>query len=71
MEENFFKGKWKEAKGEIRTAWGKLTDDDIEQTKGNATSIAGLVQQRYGHAKEDVMAKLHRYFQELHQGCRP
>lgn len=58
MEQNFFQGKWKEAKGEIQTAWGKLTGDDLEQTKGNMTSIAGLIQQRYGEKKEDVMEKL-------------
>lgn len=58
MEKNFFEGKWKEAKGEIQTAWGKLTGDDLEQTKGNMTSIAGLIQQRYGEKKEDVMEKL-------------
>ncbi|RYZ95980.1 MAG: CsbD family protein [Proteobacteria bacterium] len=58
MEENFFKGKWKEAKGEIQTTWGKLTGDELEQTKGNLQSIGGLIQQKYGHAKEEVSQKL-------------
>lgn len=58
MNESSVKGKWNEIKGEIQTTWGKLTADDLDQTKGNLTSIAGLIQQKYGHAKEEVMNKL-------------
>lgn len=46
-------GKWTEIKGEIRKAWGRLTDDELEQTKGDATAIKGLLEQRYGDQKQD------------------
>lgn len=59
MNESLFKGKWKELKGEIQTQWGKLTADDLDQTKGNLKSIAGLIEQKYGHAKEEISTKLH------------
>ncbi|MEK6553935.1 MAG: CsbD family protein [Bdellovibrionota bacterium] len=58
MNESTVKGKWKEFKGEIQSQWGKLTADDIEQTKGNVTSIVGLIEQKYGKAKDDVSAKI-------------
>ncbi len=48
INEEIIKGKWLEIKGEIQKTWGKLTDDEIEQTKGDVTSIAGLVMQKYG-----------------------
>lgn len=51
-------GKWTEVKGEIRKMWGNITGDELEQTKGDMTSISGLIQQRYGHTKEEVSAKL-------------
>lgn len=51
------KGKWQEIKGEVHKAWGKLTDDEIEKTKGDAMAISGLVQQKYGLAKEDFNKK--------------
>ncbi|HMN69858.1 MAG TPA: CsbD family protein [Bdellovibrionales bacterium] len=57
MNDQIVKGKWAEFKGEVQRAWGKLTDDDLERTKGNVKSIAGLIQQRYGQVKEDVTAK--------------
>ena len=60
INEETLKGKWNEIKGEIRSQWGKLTDDDLEQVKGNSTSISGLIQQRYGSKKEDVEGALDR-----------
>jgi len=53
------KGKWKEIKGEILTLWGKMTDDELDKTSGNLTSITGLIQQRYGDKKEKIQEKLH------------
>ncbi len=54
-------GKWLEIKGEIQKAWGKLTADEIEQTKGDIKSIAGLVQQKYGEEHE----KFNNKFSEI------
>lgn len=57
--EEVVKGKWKEIKGEIKTQWGKMTDNELDQASGNLNSIAGLIQQRYGTKKEEIQAKLH------------
>ena len=35
MDTNDLQGKWNRLKGEIRSQWGKLTDDDIERIAGN------------------------------------
>jgi uncharacterized protein YjbJ (UPF0337 family) len=58
MNEETIKGKWNEIKGEIKTQWGKMTDDELDKTLGNIGSIAGIVQQRYGAKKEEVQTKL-------------
>ena len=55
LNEEMIKGKWKEIKGEIKTLWGKLTDDELDKTSGNLESIAGIIQQRYGNKKEDIV----------------
>jgi len=47
-------GSWKELKGNVRKEWGKLTDDDLEQIKGNRDILVGRIQQRYGMAREDI-----------------
>lgn len=51
-------GKWREIKGEIRKAWGRLTDDELEKTKGDMTAVGGLIQQRYGKEKDEVETSL-------------
>lgn len=47
-------GNWKQAKGNIRTQWGKLTDNDLEQAKGHRDSLVGRIQERYGIGKEEA-----------------
>ena len=58
MNNEMIQGKWKEIKGEIITQWGKMTDDEVEQTTGNLISITGLIQQKYGEKKEEIELKL-------------
>ncbi|MES2962798.1 MAG: CsbD family protein [Bdellovibrionota bacterium] len=53
MNKHGVNGKWNEIKGEIQKAWGQLTDDEVQQTKGDMTAIRGLVQQKYGQAQTD------------------
>lgn len=53
-----FKGNWKQFKGEIKKAWGKLTDDDLTQAEGNYDILVGKLQERYGRAKDAVEREL-------------
>lgn len=68
LNEEIMKGKWKEAKGEIQKMWGKLTDDELEQAKGDMTALSGIIQQRYGESKESVQTKLSDAWTGLRQG---
>jgi uncharacterized protein YjbJ (UPF0337 family) len=65
INENTIKGKWLEIKGDIQKAWGKLTDDELEQTKGDMKAIGGLIQQRYGEAQDTHSKKLSEIFQRF------
>ena len=60
MNKTVLEGKWLDIKGEILNKWGKITDDDMIQTKGNLVSIVGLIQEKYGHAKEEVTEALNK-----------
>jgi uncharacterized protein YjbJ (UPF0337 family) len=57
INQDMVQGKWLEIKGEVQKAWGKLTSDELEQTKGDIKSIAGLVQQKYGEENEKFQQK--------------
>lgn len=58
LNEQQFEGKWTEIKGGIRNLWGKITDDELEQIKGNITEVSGLVEEKYGETKEEIKQKL-------------
>lgn len=62
INEDTIKGKWLEIKGDLQKTWGKLTDDELDQTKGDLKSISGLIQQRYGDAKENYEEKVSSVF---------
>ncbi|WP_435923811.1 CsbD family protein [Paenibacillus sp. DYY-L-2] len=52
MDHNVFKGKWNQVKGELKTQWGKLTDDDLDVIDGEKDKLVGKLQERYGHTKD-------------------
>src|ERR1700741_1088138 len=45
-------GKWKQFRGAARAKWGDLTDSDFERINGNREQLIGLIQERYGIAKD-------------------
>lgn len=58
MNNDTIKGKWTEIKGDLQKTWGKITNDEWEQTKGDMKAVSGLVQQRYADSKDDLSAKV-------------
>jgi uncharacterized protein YjbJ (UPF0337 family) len=58
-------GKWKQLKGEARTRWGKLTDDELEEIAGHRDKLAGKIQERYGIAREEADRQIDAWAQEL------
>ena len=54
MNSDVFKGKWHQLKGEVKSQWGKLTDDDLDRVEGDAEKLIGRVQERYGYARYDA-----------------
>lgn len=62
MNKDTIEGNWKVVKGKIKAQWGKLTDDELLQIEGNADRLVGLVQERYGYAKEQAQDEVDRFF---------
>lgn len=58
LNEQQFKSKWTEIKGGLRNLWGRLTDEELELTKGSLTSIAQLIDKKYGETKDEIRMKL-------------
>jgi uncharacterized protein YjbJ (UPF0337 family) len=52
MNADTLKGQWHQVKGSLKTQWGKLTDDDINQIEGQSEKLIGKLQERYGYARD-------------------
>ena len=52
------KGNWKQFQGKVKEKWGKLTDDDLTTIAGKRDQLAGILQKRYGYAKEQAEKEL-------------
>ena len=51
-------GNWNELKGRVRAKWGQLTDDMLEQSKGNMDALVGTIQRTTGEAKDKIQEYL-------------
>lgn len=51
-------GNWKQVVGKAKEQWGKLTDDDLDVVAGRRDQLAGLIEKRYGVAKEEAEKQL-------------
>jgi uncharacterized protein YjbJ (UPF0337 family) len=58
-------GKWKQLKGDIRSRWGDLTDDEFEQIAGEREKLAGKIQERYGITKEQANQQIDEWAENL------
>jgi uncharacterized protein YjbJ (UPF0337 family) len=52
MNADVMKGKWHQLKGEVKSKWGQLTDDDLNRVAGDAEKLVGKVQERYGYERD-------------------
>jgi len=61
MNKDVLQGKWREMKGKVKEQWGKLTDDDLDKIEGKGDQLLGLLQQRYGYAREKAEEEYKRF----------
>lgn len=58
-------GNWKEMKGKAIETWGKLTDDELTEARGDREQVEGLLQQKYGKTKEEARDAVDRWLSEV------
>jgi uncharacterized protein YjbJ (UPF0337 family) len=58
-------GKWDQAKGRVKEAWGALTDDDLDRTEGKFDRIVGTIKEKTGEAVDAIEQKLRDIFDRI------
>jgi uncharacterized protein YjbJ (UPF0337 family) len=65
MDWNRIEGNWKQAKGQVKEKWGKLTDDELDKMNGRRDQLEGKIQERYGIAKDQAKKDVDNWFNAL------
>ena len=65
MNWNQIAGEWHQAAGKVRAKWGKLTDDDLALIAGKREELSGILQSKYGEAKEEVERQIDEFETQL------
>jgi len=60
MNTDIFEGRWKQMRGELRSWWGKLTDDDLENIAGHKDKLLGALQEKYGYTRDESRREVDR-----------
>lgn len=58
------KAKWQQQVGAAKKLWGKLTDDEIMQSNGDAEKLAGLVKERYAVNRIEADKQVKKFLAE-------
>ncbi|MFZ0548450.1 MAG: CsbD family protein [Candidatus Promineifilaceae bacterium] len=63
MNQDILEGKLKQLKGKAHQQWGKLTNDDLDRITGKREELVGVVQERYGWAREKAESEVDEFIQ--------
>lgn len=58
-------GKWDQFKGNVRSQWGKLTDDDVTNLAGKKDQLVGKIVERYGVAKDEAEKQIDTWLRDF------
>lgn len=61
MNEDRIRGNWNQLKGRVKEKWGQLTGDDLTQIDGRREKLLGILQEKYGLAKEEAEKQIDEF----------
>lgn len=65
MNADVFAGQWKQMRGDVKSWWGRLADDDLDRIAGQKDKLISVLQEKYGyaaaHAEQEVERRLNEF----------
>jgi uncharacterized protein YjbJ (UPF0337 family) len=52
-------------RGRVKERWGRLTDDDLTVIAGRRDQLEGMIQERYGYAKERARKEIEDWYRSM------
>ena len=56
-------GDWQQFTGMVKEKWSKLTDADLTTYSGNREQLVGILQKKYGYAREEAEKQINEFAQ--------
>jgi uncharacterized protein YjbJ (UPF0337 family) len=54
VNQQVLEGHWDEIKGKLRSHWGALTDNDLQQFNGRVDELVGVIQRKTGESRDSI-----------------
>jgi uncharacterized protein YjbJ (UPF0337 family) len=70
MNTDTFEGQWRQMRGELRSWWGRLSDNDFEKIAGKKDRLIGMLQEKYSYTREAAQQEVDRRFREYEDRAR-
>ena len=64
MNQDVFAGKWKHIRGELKSWWGKLAEDDFDRIGGQKDKLIGVIQEKYGYTREKAQREVEEHLKD-------
>lgn len=64
---NKIEGHWTDIKGTAKEKWGKLTDDELDETNGRRDQVVALLQKHYGMTLEDAEQECNHFVDHTYE----
>jgi uncharacterized protein YjbJ (UPF0337 family) len=64
MNTDTFEGRWRQMRGDLRSWWGRLSDNDLEKIGGKKDRLVGMLQEKYGYTREAAQQEVERRLRE-------
>ena len=58
-------GKWQQLRGQVRSWWGDVTDDELDQIAGQRDKLAGSMREHYGWTQEKADEEINRFLDDV------
>ena len=71
MNWDIIEGKWDQFKGQLKSSFAKLTDDDLKNLSGKRERVIGRVQERYGVQKDEAERRIGAWIDGLGPDQKP
>lgn len=71
MNTDTFEGRWRQMRGDLRSWWGRLSDNDFEKISGKKDRLVGMLQEKYGYTREAAQQEVDRRLREYDERTSP